>query len=164
MKKKLSFGFFLFLFCVSLGLFAEEPPIKGHGWYWRDGVVLKGTLFFDVAESYKEQDGWAYIEGYGKIHYWLYDTYTYHDGSGELIMNKYIPAWIESMGYVIDFDNIRIVDPNNELASSVKALMKQRGCDVSVTLVDNEFSKYVIINNYSAETDSYWSEIIPLIQ
>ena len=165
MKKKLSFVIALFLLCTSLNLFAEEPPIESGGWHWDDGVTLNGKLFYDVADSYNEQDGWAYIEGFGKLHYWLYDTYTYHDGYGRAIVDRYVPAWIEAMGYVIDFDHMRRVNPNRDLASSVKALMKQRGCDVSVALItSNPSAPYVVINNYDASTDSYWTDIIPLIK
>ena len=70
MKKKLLILSFLFL---AFAAFAEESPIESGGWHWDSGVTLNGKWFYDVAESYKEQDGWAYIEGFGKIHYWLYD-------------------------------------------------------------------------------------------
>ena len=162
MKKKF---LILFLLLLTFAAFAEEPPIESGGWHWDSGVTLNGKWFYDVAESYKEQDGWAYIEGHGKIHYWLYDTYTYHEGYGKSIVDQYVPTWIESMGYVIDFDHMRRVNPNTVLASSVKALMKQRGCDVSVALITRAPSApYVVINNYDRETDSYWTDIIPLIR
>jgi hypothetical protein len=38
------------------------------------------------------------------------------------------------MGYVIDYDDMDVYDPNPDLASSVKALMRQRSCVVSVTI------------------------------
>lgn len=165
MKKKLTIISLLFSFCISLNLFAEEPPIESGGWYWDSGVTLNGKWFYDVAESYDEQDGWAYVEGHGKNHYWLYDTYTYHNGYGQSIVDKYVPAWIESMGYVIDFDHMRRVNPNKDLASSVKALMKQRGCDVSVALITRDSTyPYVVINNYDRDKDYYWTDIIPLIR
>ena len=65
MKKKLLILSFLFL---AFAAFAEESPIESGGWHWDSGVTLNGKWFYDVAESYKEQDGWAYIEGFGKIH------------------------------------------------------------------------------------------------
>lgn len=162
MKKSLLILFFLFMTFIVV---AEEPPIKSGGWHWDSGVTLNGKWFYDVAESYKEQDGWAYIEGFGKIHYWLYDTYTYHDGYGNSIIDRYVPTWIESMGYVIDFDHMYRVNPNKDLASSVKALMKQRNCDVSVALITRDTAyPYVCINNYDKNSDSYWTDIIPLIR
>lgn len=161
MKKKLLILSFLFM---TFAVFAEEPPIESGGWHWDSGVTLNGKWFFDVAESYKEQDGWALVLG-EKIHYWLYDTYTYHDGYGKSIVDRYVPAWIESMGYVIDFDHMRRVNPNKDLASSVKALMKQRNCDVSVALITRDPAyPYVVINNYDKDSDSYWTDIIPLIR
>lgn len=162
MKKKLLILSFLFM---TFAVFAEEPPIESGSWHWDSGVTLNGKWFYDVSESYKEQEGWAYIEGFGKIHYWLYDTYTYHDGYGKSIVDRYVPAWIESMGYVIDFDLMRRVNPNKDLASSVKALMKQRNCDVSVALITRDpVYPYVVINNYDKDSDSYWTDIIPLIR
>ena len=60
---------------------------------------------------------------------------------------------------------MRTVNPNNDLASSVKALMKQRGCDVSVALITrNPAAPYVVINNYDKSKDNYWTNIIPLIK
>lgn len=161
MKKKLLILSFLFM---TFALFAEEPPIESGGWHWDSGITLNGKWFFNVAESYKEQDGWALVLG-EKIHYWLYDTYTYHDGYGKSIIDRYVPAWIESMGYVIDFDHMRRVNPNKDLASSVKALMKQRNCDLSVALITRDPAyPYVVINNYDKDSDSYWTDIIPLIR
>ena len=89
MKKKLLILSFLFM---TFAVFAEEPPIESGSWHWDSGVTLNGKWFYDVSESYKEQDGWAYIEGFGKIHYWLYDTYIYHDGYGKSIVDRYVPA------------------------------------------------------------------------
>lgn len=164
MKKKLLSIIFCILCSSVLCMFAEEPPISGGGWHWDTGVNLKGKLFFDVAETYREQDGWAFIEGVGKIHYWLYDTYTYHDGYGNAIVDRYVPTWIESMGFVIDFDHMERVNPNPDLASSVKALMKQRGCDISVAIIITPTYSYVVINNYDKSANSYWTDIIPLIR
>lgn len=167
MNKKV---FFLSLM-LAAGLFAEEPPIKGGNWHLDDdGKTLNGKYFShdEIYKSYREQDGWAAVGG-RKLHYWLYDTYTYHDGDGWEIVNQYIPHWIESMGYVIDFDNIRDISPNNDLAYSVKALMWQRRCDVSVALITNQdyysaYSDYVVINNYDAEEDYFWTIVYYLIK
>lgn len=161
-KKKI---LILSLLVLTVRLFAEKPPIAGKGWRWDDGQSLNGKWFYDVSDSYREQDGWAYIEGLGKIHYWLYDTYSYHDGYGWAIVDIYVPRWIESMGYVIDFDNIEIIAPNTDLAYSVKALMAQRGCDMSVALItSNPSAPYVVINNYNSYDQSYWTQVIPLIK
>ena len=151
--------------CTSI-VIAEDSPIGGLGWHWDNDVTLNGKWFwsYDIDKSYREQDGWAYIEGYGKIHYWLYDTYSYHDGDGRILQNVYIPKWIESMGYVFDFDNIAYSSSNNSLASSVKSLMSQRGCDVSVALINSTEGPYVVINNYDKGNKYYWTEIIPLIK
>lgn len=165
MKRKMCVAFVLL--CCAIVVFAEEPPIAGGGWYWEDGINLNGRWFSDVAPSFCEQDGWAIVQG-KKLHYWLYDTYTYWDGYGESIINQYVPAWIERMGYVIDFDNIQKSFPNNNLAASVKALMKQRGCDVSVTLCTKQNYganvDFVVINNYDRSKDMYWTIIYNLVK
>ena len=165
MKRKMCVVFVLL--CCAIGLFADDPPIESGGWHWDDGKVLNGKWFYNVAPSYREQDGWAIVLG-SKLHYWLYDTYTYWDGYDSAIIDRYVPAWIENMGYVIDFDNIRKVYPNNDLASSVKALMKQRGCDVSVALCTKQNYganvDFVVINSYDKSDDSYWTIIYYLIK
>ena len=69
------------------------------------------------------------------------------------------------MGYVIDFDHMRHISPTTVLASSVKALMKQRNCDVSVALIDTDTSKpYVVRNSYDEVGQYYWTDVIPLIK
>lgn len=162
MKRIFTLG--ILLAVCALGVFAEQPPIASGGWNWENGVNLNGKTFYDVDKAYKEQDGWAYIEGHGKLHYWLYDSYSYLNGDVSLLMDKCIPTWIESMGYTIDFDHIKTYSPNNVLASSVKNLMKQRWCDVSVSLVtSNPYDPYVVVNNYDANKDYYWTAIYPLI-
>lgn len=68
---------------------------------------------------------------------------------------------IESGGWHWDTE----ANPNKDLASSVKALMKQRKCDVSVALITRDPAyPYVVINNYDKDSDSYWTDIIPLIR
>ena len=157
---KLLISFVLFL--VPFASFAEEPPMSGLE--FNQDQTLNGHSFFtwQYAESYREQNGYAIVEKI-KRHYWLYDTYTYHNGDGRAIFDRIIPAWVESMGYVIDFDNIQKFDPNSNLASSVKALMRQRSCDISVTLVtDLPGYDFVIINDYDKDKNIYRSTLYPL--
>jgi hypothetical protein len=158
-----------------LGLFASIGPVYAQnspmdGWtYGEFGTyfTLKGRRFWfgHYPETWKEQDGYAIVSG-RKLHYWLYDSYTYHDGDTREIHNRIIPAWVEKMGYVIDYDNIQEFNPNNNLASSVKTLMAQRGCDVSLTLVTKDLGfgpyDYIIINEYSKNKGIYWSILYPL--
>jgi hypothetical protein len=154
------------LFFVPLASFAENPPMEG--WQFTDIMPrLNGRYFLqrEYGQSFREQDGYAIVNG-RKLHYWLYDTYAYHNGNSEVIYNQIVPSWVEEMGYVIDFDNIHVTNPNTVLASSVKALMTQRGCDVSLTLVTKDLGfspyDYVIINEYSKSKGIYWSTVYPL--
>lgn len=136
-----------------------------NGWQFSSPSITLNNRNFNqnqYAESWREQEGVALVQGIRR-NYWLYDSYSYHDGYAGIIFDRIIPAWIEKMGYVIDFDNIQIINPNTDLASSVKALMAQRGCDISVTLVtDIPPYHFVIINNYDKEKDVYSSELYPL--
>jgi len=142
----------------------EKPPIRSGGWEWNKGASLNGKTFYSVAESYNEQDGWAYIEGSGKLHYWLYDTYSYHNGDGIDIINKYIPDWVKSLGFSIDTANKKHYSPNNNLASSVKALMQERNCDISVSFIDeNPAHPYIVINDYDRDKKVYRTEVLPLV-
>jgi len=150
---------FITLFLISVTSFAQEAPMLGwtfDAFY----VTLNGRLFWDdqYAESWREQDGYALVNG-KRIHYWLYDTSAYHNGNSEVIYNRIIPHWVEKMGYVIDFDNIRKINPNPDLASSVKTLMTQRGCDLSLSLVTDSNPHYVVINEYSKNKGIYWTTI-----
>jgi len=152
----------IILFFIPFFLFANNPPISGSGWYWNSGrVYLNGRWFFSVSESFCEQDGYALVGG-RRIHYWLYDTITYHNGNAENIYNLYIPNWVEKMGYVIDFDNIRVYYPNLDLASSVRLLMQQRGVDVSVALITDSNPHYVVINEYFPSRGTYKTTIYHL--
>lgn len=154
----------VFLFVPSFVL-AETSPMAD--WYHGNSIKLNnGQYSSKFSVSYREQDGYAIVLGQ-KLHYWLYDTYTNNNGKGGAIINQVVPKWVENMGYVIDFDNIETYNPNDGLANSVKALMRQRGCDVSVTLITRESGyptkmDYVVINNYDKSQDKYWTIIYNL--
>ena len=159
--KKIIIGSILFL--ITFSLFAQESPMRG--WQFNNfSVELNGRRFsqHQYAESWQEQSGYAIVQGVRR-QYWLYDSYTYRNGIANELFNLVIPIWVEKMGYVIDFDNIQYIYPNPDLATSVKALMAQRGADVSVTLVtDIPPYHFVIINNYDRELDEWSSVLFPL--
>jgi hypothetical protein len=131
--------------------------------------ILFVVLFFKVFAVFAEeapqmysQDGYAIVQG-TRIHYWLYDTISSHNGIADEIYNRYIPYWIEEMKYVIDYDHIEKYDPNPGLASSVKALMEQKACDVSVALItDHPIYEYVVINEKVKGTGVYKTTVYPL--
>ncbi len=154
---------------------AQESHSPMYYWEYTETVTLHGKSFYGskaddwgfsrnhtFADSYREQDGYALVLG-RKLHYWLYDTITYHDGDASDIYDRIVPGWVEGMGYVIDFDHIEVYNPNTGLANSVKALMKRRGADVSVALVtragnsgtNNTNVDYVVINEYLNSKDVY---------
>ncbi|GMO53926.1 MAG: hypothetical protein Ta2G_12600 [Termitinemataceae bacterium] len=168
--------FFILLFLISNTVFAQRKniekssPLNGFEFNeWR--VTLNGRTFTknEYAQSWDEQSGNAVING-RKFFYWLYDTVTYRGGKADAIYNNILPSWIEELGYVIDYDNIRVVNPNSSLASSVKALMQQRGCDISVTIttgpigpVEGPDIDYLIVNEYFKSKGTYKTTIYPLL-
>jgi hypothetical protein len=162
MKNKYLFFAFALIF-IPFVSFAQEAPMRG--WEFNSYFVeLNGRTFghYQYPESWCEQDGYALVQGIRR-HYWLYDTYSYRNGRANEIYDRIIPYWVENMGYAIDFDNIQVYYPNEDLASSVKALMSQRKCDISVTLVtDLPGYDYVAINNYNRDTGVYDTIIYPL--
>ncbi len=161
----------LLAFClIGLLCFAQEDGTAPmYYWEYTKPVTLNGRSFFgsksdcdnnsSFADSHREQDGYALVSG-RKIHYWLYDTITYYNGNVSDIYDRVIPNWVERLGYVIDFDNIEVYNSNTDLANSVRALMKQRGCDISVALVtDNSNYHYVVINEYLTNKKQYKTTI-----
>ena len=95
-----------------------------YDWSYTERVNLNGRWFYgskadglqnNFADSYREQDGYAIVLG-RRLHYWLYDTQTYHGGDTFEICNHIVPHWIERLGFVIDFDNIEVSQPNIRLA------------------------------------------------
>ena len=174
--RKIVLGIFFSL--IAICSFAEDSPIQNykyrHGHYGAieftidDGTHTKKKTFNRIEDVYKETDGWAYIKGYGKIHYWLYDTYTNADGQGVGLIYMILPEWVEKMGYAIDYDQIRKIWTDQDTPSSVKSLMKQRGCDVAAALITSDTSypygkpPYLVIHNYDRDKDSYWTYIFPL--
>ena len=68
------------------------------------------------------------------------------------------------MGYVIDYDNIYVEENNVNLANSVRMLMKQRGADISVTLVTDGNRPYACINEYFPSKNTYKFTEYPLFK
>jgi tetratricopeptide (TPR) repeat protein len=165
MKTRFSF---VVLFCMTFAAFAQDIAMDSPlaGWQFNDFfVTLNGRRFTkgQVAESWREQEGYAIVGG-ERLRYWLYDTVLYHGGKADDIYNRYIPYWVEQMGYAIDYDNIEQFDPNTNLATSVRALMIQRGCDISVVLTDGPVYKYVYINEWFKSKGTYKTTVYPLLK
>ena len=60
-----------------------------------------------VEDVWHEKEGWTYIEGYGKLHLWLYDLSS---GAVKLLLNEVIPEWVEEKGYVIDHEHFTAIE------------------------------------------------------
>jgi len=173
MKKAVVFIVFFFM---VVGVFAQRTNIEEtspmNGWYFTNGyATLNGRGFaqHELPKSWREQSGTAMIDG-RRCYYWLYDTVSYHGGKADEIYNDFLPHWVEKLGYTIDYDNIVVYDPNPNLASSVKALMQQRGCDVSITISTGPIGPtpsydidYLIVNEWFKSRGVYKTTVYPLL-
>ena len=110
---------------------------------------------------FSEQDGYADVLGRA-LRYWLYDTASTHGGDNGLLHSEVLPAWVESLGYVIDTANIREVYPNTALAQTVRELMRERGCNVSATLIRNAKGALLCYINEEISSGYYKTTVYPL--
>lgn len=148
MKKKSILISSIFLFCLTFQLFAEDSPIQNYK-YWHklygevELTMDDGTKksFNSIEQVFDETDGWTYIEGSGKIHYWLYHTDS-NDDCSCLLLYTILPEWVEKMGYVIDYAKMGniVICPDEGVPYSVQRLMSQRGRDVAVALITSDTS------------------------
>ena len=141
--KKFYFSILLSLLTLN-GVFADTPA--GHLW------------------GYAEKDDYCIVEGFGRLHYWLYDTYSYYDGDGVPLIEAFI-SYVERLGWTVDYDNIEYISPNNELASSVKSMMNTKNSDVSMTIIEiNTNIALMYLNSYTARGGYWFTYIYPLIK
>ena len=114
-----------------------------------------------IKKTWCESEGYAFIETFGNLHYWCYDSYLYHDGDITELVSEIVPNWLKSLGYYPDSE-YKIFSPNENLAPSVKQLMIDLDCDVSITFVRNTGSSadYVCINSYDVESRIYTTYIL----
>ena len=108
--------------------------------------------------SWCEHDGYAFIKGYGNLHYWLYDSYKYHDGDVSELLEKIVHKWFQNvLGYFV-VSEYTTYSPNKNLAESVKNLMKEYDSDVSVTFLlpeqEGGFAS-VVFNSYDKDSGIY---------
>ena len=173
--KKTFLSITLFIVFISASVYAQRVNIEkkapASGWVFTErSVTLNGRRFNkrELSQSWREQSGYAMVNN-RRLFFWLYDTISYHGGNADQIYNRYLPDWVEGMGYTINYDDIRVYDPNPDLASSIKALMQQRGADVGVTIVTGPIGPpqydidYLIVNEWSPSRKVYKTTIYPLL-
>ena len=141
----------LFTVLFSATLFAGRPIRK-------EPSPLSVLSSESERKSWCEREGYAFVAGYGNLHYWLYDSYKYHDGDVSELLEKIVFKWFRNgLGYFVVEKPI-VYEPNTGLADSVKNLMKEYDCDVSVTFLlpekDGGFAS-VIMNSYDRDTGIY---------
>ena len=132
-------------------VFVNGGYIGDLGWKYTNGAVLNGKKFYSVADSYREQQGFFDTIIGMKVDCWLYDTYTYHNGDGSEIYNKYIPEFFKSCGHYIVWEKETFYD----VPDVVKALMKQRNCDVAIYLMLG----WGYVANYDKSKNRYWLDM-----
>jgi hypothetical protein len=131
---------------LPLGVFAQSP--------------LSGTGLW----LYEETDGYCIVEGYGRLHYWLYNTYENMNGNSDDLVRAFV-NYVEKLGWTIDYDNATVYSPNDSLAKSVKLMMLSKNSDMSMTIIEyNKKSAALYINNHDVANDLWETLIFPLIK
>ena len=118
------------------------------------------------SSSCLEQDeGWAVVEGKGKMHFWLYKITPNRNNlqDATYFLQHDLPKWIEKLGYVIDYNHISIVKPNNELAQSIKSMITIRGYNMAVCAYQSDSGNFVVLDAYDKTKRIWWTGIIPII-
>ena len=150
MKKQI-----IIFFCLSVlsfNIFAGKPVSK-------EPSPLSVLESEEKKKSWCERDGYALVDNYGNLHYWLYSFYVYHDGDISELIFDIVPKWFQSMNYFV-VEDYKTVSPNNDLAESVKQLMDEQVCDVSITFIKgNNSYDNVIVNSFDPETELYTTYI-----
>ena len=148
MKKQLSI--IICLFFVASNIFAGKPTHN------QPSSISIITLESE-RKSWCEHYGYAFINDQGNLHYWLYDSYKYHDGDISELLEKIVYKWFQnSLGYFV-VEKYEIYSPNNALADSVKKLMTEFNCDVSITFIPEKNGGFasVVFNSYDKDTGIY---------
>ena len=155
--RKIVLGIFFSLIAIcsfAKGSFDKDSPIQS--FKYRHNLYGEFYLTFEdgreqdyerVEDAWPEKEGWTYIEGYGKLHFWLYDL---SGGGGRILLNEVIPEWVEEKGYVIDHEHFTAIEgttwsiggPQLEgldaVPLSVQRLMEARHSHVAVALITSD--------------------------
>ena len=139
----------------------ERSPLASWG-KAHDSHYHRGAFH---ARSYcsclNEQEGIADVRGMA-LHYWLYDTITRHNGDAGIIYREAFPAWAKEMGYAVDANNIEKTYPNGRLAPSVRKLMHECGCNISIALIADSSHPHAVINEFFPQANNYKTTIYHL--
>ena len=158
--KKITLSIIIIL--LSTAAFCEGWPI-GKDWYYENDTTLTGDggskyyqalIRGNVADSFKEQDGYCIING-EQHHYYLYNSYYYHSGDDSAFYTHYLPNWIESNGFIYDFEKTekKVITPPPALV----ALMQQRNCDLAIqeAFSNSAGNQWVEVISYSKKRNDY---------
>jgi len=148
--------FLIIIFCfIGYNLFAQSPLENR---VWSEDPYNTKHNGLSVSQWFRESSGRAIVLD-SILTYWLYDTYYKNNGYGGELYQIFI-EYVESLGWTIDYESIRDVNPNPDLADSVKSMMTNRSFDVSFTLVKiNEEYAYYVVNNFDKKTGLYSTRI-----
>ena len=114
--------------------------------------------------KYFEKDSYCYVESYGRIHFWLYDTYTCYDGNGRPLIDAFV-LYAERLGWTVDVNNVLYISPNEGLAQSVKQMMVENTSDVSMTIIESNTNSALLYLNAYTKRGGYWfTYIYPLFK
>jgi thiamine kinase-like enzyme len=114
-----------------------------------------------VSEWYRETSGNAVVLG-KTLTYWLYDTYWKNHGDKNELFEMFID-YVEDLGWSIDYEYIEDVNPNPDLAESIKRLMRSKNSYVSFILIETEDDfVYYVVNYFNRNTGTYSTRIYEL--
>lgn len=146
--RKIVLGIFFSLIAIcsfAKGSSDKDSPIQSfkirHNLYEGFYITFEDGREVDyesVEDVWPEKEAWAYIEGYGKLHFWLYDMYSKSGGAGRILINEVIPEWVEEKGYIIDYEHAGALSGLDAVPLSVKRLMDQRHSHLAVALITSD--------------------------
>jgi len=113
-----NFFSFIFLLLVSFYIYGQQLPLEI--------IAPSRSVFFN------ESTGRAIVNS-GPLTFWLYQTSP--DNMWELI--RYLHSFVESIGYVIDYDSFSGVIENPHLERSVRSLMFVHNRNIAVSIWQN---------------------------
>ena len=119
--------------------------------------------------KYKENSSYCMIEGFGRLHYWLFSV---TDGSipedGDTALIQACVKYLESLGWTRDYSvEPTVTRPNVELSPNVLQMMKEQQASVSMTLPagDDPEYRFLTINVYpykNGEETVPWTYMCPM--
>jgi hypothetical protein len=126
-------------------------------------LMMTGSIFGETPAGHLRgyHESYAYLVVLGiRLDYFLYNTYSYHNGDGEPLVRAFI-AYADRRGWTVDYSNYK--KTYNDVPESIKSMMNTNISDVAMNLMDWGNRKgELYIYNYDAEENVWSTEFYPL--